>query len=177
MNFRVRLSPQSIGTVTAEYTVTGGTAEEGTDYEAASSSGTVTFAPEELQNTISVPLIDDGEREPNETFTVTLSNPQNATLAQSSATGTVRDNDQPPPPPLVENQVTDDIQPTQVKQQPTEETQEPDERPHTTRSGEEGGGGCMIASNEGTNHAESTLLALLLLGFSALSALRLKNRA
>ena len=150
MNFTVRLSPQSVRTVTAQYTVTGDEAQEGTDYEAASSSGTVTFAPEESRNTINVSLIDDSEQEANETFTISLYNAQNAVFAQNSdtATGTIRDNDQPPPPP-VDNQATDEG---------------------------EGGGGCTIAPGKGADHRGSPLLNLLLVGFSAFSAFRLKSR-
>lgn len=107
MNFTVRLSPQSVLPVTVQYSITGNTARGGSDYETVSSSGTLTFAPEESRNTINVSLIDDDEQEANETFSVTLFNPQNAVLAQNgdTATGTIRDNDQaqpPPPPPAAE---------------------------------------------------------------------------
>ena len=98
MNFTVRLSPQSVQTVTVQYSITASAAREGSDYEAASSNGTVTFAPGESRKTIRVSLIDDNEQEAQESLTVTLHNPQNATFAQngSTATGTIRDNDQPP---------------------------------------------------------------------------------
>ena len=188
MNFTVRLSPQSVRTVTAQYSITGGAAQGGSDYEAASSNGTVTFAPGESRNTISITLIDDGEREANETVAVTLSNPQNAVLAQNgdTATGTIRDNDQPPPPPPppTDNQVTDNTQlpPSRPEvQQPTENPQQPQERtpatPRPPSAGEEGGGGgCAIASGEGADHTVSTLLNLLPAVFAAFSLLSLKNR-
>ena len=190
MNFTVRLSPQSVRTVTAQYSITGGAAQGGSDYEAASSNGTVTFAPGESRNTISITLIDDGEREANETVAVTLSNPQNAVLAQNggTATGTIRDNDQPPPPPppppLVDNQVTDNMRlppGTPPAQEPAENPQQPEGRPPATprppSAGEEGGGGgCAIASGEGADHTVSTLLNLLPAVFAAFSLLSLKNR-
>ena len=99
LNFIVELSDTTAGTVTAQYAITGGTAQEGTDYAATLPNATVTLAPGEKETTISVTLIDDDEREANETLTITLSNPQNAVLAQNgdTATGTIRDNDQPPP--------------------------------------------------------------------------------
>ena len=102
MDFTVTLSPQSTQTVTVEYTITGGTAQEGSDYTASPSSGTLTFAPGETQKTIGVRSIDDNINEPDEeTLTVTLSNPQNAVLNRNRATGIIKDNDsvQPPPPP------------------------------------------------------------------------------
>ena len=106
MNFTVRLSPQSVQTVTVRYTTTDGTAQEGSDYIAIPANSTLTFTPGETQKTIRVSLIDDNINEPDEeTFTVILSNPQNAVLAQnrSTATGIIKDNDpvQPPPPPPV----------------------------------------------------------------------------
>ena len=96
INFTVTLSPQSAQTVTVRYTITGATAQQGSDYTAAPATATLTFAPGEDQATISVPLRDDNINEPDETFTVTLSNPQNAALAQNrdTATGTIMDNDE-----------------------------------------------------------------------------------
>ena len=42
---------------------------------------------------MSIPIIGDGNPEANETFTVTLTNPVNATLADGSATGTITNDD------------------------------------------------------------------------------------
>ena len=150
MNFAVRLSPRSVRTVTTQYVITGNTAQADSDYEAASATGTITFAPEQAQNTIGVSLVDDGDQETNEIFTVMLFNPQNAVVAPNgdTATGTIRDNDQPPPPPppppLVDNQVTDDTQSPQV-QEPAENPQQPSGGPPTTprppSAGAESGGG------------------------------------
>ena len=171
INFTVRLDPRSVQTVTAEYSITGNTAQEGSDYEAAPSNASITFAPEQSRNTISVSVIDDGERELNETFTVTLSNPQNAVIASNggTATGTIRDNDQPPPPPPpAETQVEDNIKPPPAEQQPVDNTQQPppDPTPSNTRppSGggvESGGGGCAVASGA-DYRTESAAVNLLL---------------
>ncbi len=67
-------------------------ATSGTDYTAA--SGTLTFAIGEAEKTISVALLDDHKDEYHETFSVTLSNPQKATLGDATATGTIRDDEQ-----------------------------------------------------------------------------------
>ena len=181
MNFAVRLSPRSVRTVTTQYVITGNTAQADSDYEAASATGTITFAPEQAQNTIGVSLVDDGDQETNEIFTVMLFNPQNAVLAPNgdTATGTIRDNDQPPPPPppppLVDNQVTDDTQSPQV-QEPAENPQKPSGGPPTTSRPPSGGGGCAIASGGEAGHGANAPLNLLLAAFAVFSALRLKNR-
>ena len=124
MDFAVSLSDASAKAVTAQYSITDGSAQEGADYSAAPQNGTVRLAPREKETTISVSLIDDSEQEANETFTITLSNPQNATITPNAgtATGTIRDNDQPQPPPPP--QVTDNPQP-----QPTDVTPSTERRP------------------------------------------------
>ena len=96
MDFTVSLSPKSTQTVTVRYAITNDTARQGSDYTASPATATLTFAPGEDQKTISASLIDDNIDEDDETFTVTLSNPQNAVLAQNrgAATATIRDNDE-----------------------------------------------------------------------------------
>ena len=59
--------------VKVDYLATDGSARSGQDY--AETSGTLTFAAGERSKTILVPLLSDRRVEPNETFTVTLSNP------------------------------------------------------------------------------------------------------
>jgi hypothetical protein len=93
--FRVGLSAASSQTVTVQYTTSDGTAKAGTDYTAT--SGTLTFMPGTTQQNIRVNILDDNlVNEPSaETFTLTLSNPTNATLG-SQTTDTVsidEDND------------------------------------------------------------------------------------
>jgi len=59
-------------------------------------SGTVTFAPNQTTQTITVNTLDDSDPEPSETMTVTLSSPTSgATLMLPTGTGTILDNDQP----------------------------------------------------------------------------------
>ena len=96
LDFTVTLSPQNTQMVTVEYAITDGTAQEGSDYTASPSSGTLMFTPGETQKTISVHSIDDSINEPEEeTLVVTLRNPQNAVLNRNRATGIIKDNDDP----------------------------------------------------------------------------------
>jgi bacillolysin len=59
--------------VTVDYTVTGGTAANGTDYSLA--DGTITFNAGQTSATIPVPTFTDGVFDGNQTVIVTLSNP------------------------------------------------------------------------------------------------------
>ena len=87
--FTVRLSEASGQDVTVNYTTSNGTAVAGSDY--TRTSGKLTFAASETEQTITVPILDDAVSEPAETFTVTLSNPVNATVADDEGTGTIID--------------------------------------------------------------------------------------
>ncbi len=92
--FNVLLSPASGQVVTVDYTVTDGTAKAGEDYTVASSSGTLTFNPGETSRSITITVIGDLDVEPDETLTVTLSNPVNANLdAAPSASFTILNDD------------------------------------------------------------------------------------
>ena len=66
-------------------------ATEGKDYAAA--SGTLTFAPGGTSKTLTVTLNDDDVKEKDETFTIQLANPVNATLTDAAAIGTIDDDD------------------------------------------------------------------------------------
>lgn len=72
------LSAPSSQTVTVRYATANGTAVAGSDYTAT--SDTLTFNPGETSQAINVPITGDTTIEPNETFTVTLTLPVNATL-------------------------------------------------------------------------------------------------
>ena len=95
--FEVRLAPPSEQTVTVAYATMNVTAEAGTDYTAR--SGTLTFSARQTMMTISVPTTDDTERESDEHFRVTLSNPSGATLNDATGEGTIFDNDGGPTMP------------------------------------------------------------------------------
>ena len=91
MKFAVSLDPASAHTVTVRYATADGTATAGADYEAE--SGTLTFGAGSTQHTVAVPIVDDQVSEEMETFTVTLSDPERATLSEMTATGTITDDD------------------------------------------------------------------------------------
>ncbi len=89
--FTVELSPASTETVTVDWATLGGTATSGTDFTAG--SGTLTFAAGDTEKTFTVLTTDDSTEEDDETFTVTLSNPTNASISDATATGTIENND------------------------------------------------------------------------------------
>ena len=93
--FTVSLSAASSQQVTVEYATSGGTATSGTDF--SETSGTLTFAANETSKTVSVATTEDSDDEADEAFTLTLSNPTNATLGDATATGTINDDDESPP--------------------------------------------------------------------------------
>jgi hypothetical protein len=74
----VTLSAASGQTVTVNYATDNGSAISGSDYTAT--SGMLTFNPGDTSKTINVPITNDTAVEGNETFTMTLSSPSNATL-------------------------------------------------------------------------------------------------
>lgn len=89
----------SLGAVAIDFTTGGGTATAGADYTATST--TVSFADgDTAPKTVSIPIVDDGLVEGDETVNLTLANPSGgATLgAQSSAVLTITDNDTVPSP-------------------------------------------------------------------------------
>lgn len=87
--FEVRLSYVPGQTVTVNYTTVDGSAFQPADYTAT--AGSLSFTPGETEMTISVPVLGDTLREPNETFTVELSGAVNATLADDIGLGTIID--------------------------------------------------------------------------------------
>ena len=105
--FMVRLSAESGKTVTVMVATPGGgsdTAESGSDYWPIGSAGSSrTFTPGTTELTVRVGLIDDTIDEPDEIFTLTLSDPSNATLSTTNATakGTIVDGDPAPTVTLV----------------------------------------------------------------------------
>jgi uncharacterized repeat protein (TIGR01451 family) len=90
-NFNVSLSQSSSQVVTVDYATADGAASAGSDYMAA--PGKLTFNPGETTKTISIIINGDVTVEPDETFTVTLSNPTNAVLGTSVGTGTIINDD------------------------------------------------------------------------------------
>ena len=94
MTFTVSLSAVSGLDVSFDYTTSDGTATAGKDYTTA--TGTLTIPAGAPNGTVDVPLLDDALDEETETFTLDLSSPVNATLADSEGTGTIQDDDPKP---------------------------------------------------------------------------------
>ena len=97
--FVVTLSKAATGPVTIGYATQDGTAMAGSDYMAK--SGTLAFAAGETSKSIAVAVLGDTTVEGDEAFRLALSNPVGATLAQASASATIRNDDvatAPPPP-------------------------------------------------------------------------------
>jgi hypothetical protein len=91
LQFPVTLSIASGKTISINYATADVTAIAGSDYVAT--SGTVTFPAGTTSKSITVTLNGDTTIEPDETFVVRLTNPVNASLAASEATGTILDDD------------------------------------------------------------------------------------
>jgi hypothetical protein len=93
-SFTVSLSNPSVSTVMVDFATADGTALAGSDYDAT--SGTLTFAPGDTSETVTVTITDDAVNEAAEGFTVDLSAPTNATLADATGDGTITDDDAAP---------------------------------------------------------------------------------
>ena len=87
----VRLSEVSTQRITVEYANADGMATLPFDY--TNILGRLVFEPGQTRQTLRVPIVNDSQAEPLETFRLTLSNPINAALATSSATVFIHDND------------------------------------------------------------------------------------
>ena len=100
-SFTVILAYASTQTVTVNAATADGTAAAGTDY--VGGTQTVTFLPGFTTQTVTVLVNGDTTGEPDETFTVTLSDPVGATIGSATNTGTITNDDPPPiqPPPFV----------------------------------------------------------------------------
>ena len=99
LEFTVTLSRAATETVTVDWETVDGTATAGKDYTAG--NGTLTFNTGDSSKTLTVTVLDDTVHEPIESFTVRLSNPSGATIADGSATGSILQNDDQPTVTLV----------------------------------------------------------------------------
>jgi uncharacterized delta-60 repeat protein len=91
--FTVTLSKPSALPITVNFATGDGTATTaGFDYE--STSGTLTFNPGELSKTVVVRVFVDTDFEGAETFSVTLSQPTNVTIAKATGIGTILNDDE-----------------------------------------------------------------------------------
>jgi hypothetical protein len=91
LSFEVTLTAASRQTVSVAYETADGTAAAAGDYAAA--TGTLTFTPGETTKTISIGVVADTAVEQDETFSVVISDPVNATIDGGVATGTITNDD------------------------------------------------------------------------------------
>lgn len=90
--FTVSLLQASSQTVTVDYATADGTAMKA-DKDYQKTSGTLTFNPGEVSQTVTVLVNGDTEVEPHETFYVNLSNATNAGISDSQSLGTIQNDD------------------------------------------------------------------------------------
>ncbi|MEO1595582.1 MAG: PQQ-dependent sugar dehydrogenase [Pseudomonadota bacterium] len=96
LNFTVTASATvpaggSVADASVDYATAAASASAGSDFTTA--SGTLQIPGGTTQVSIAVDIIGDAQTEGDETFTVTLSAPTNATISQATATGTIIDDD------------------------------------------------------------------------------------
>ena len=91
--FAVTMDIPSSRTVRVDWETADGTAKAGEDYTRR--KGELVFAARKTRQEATVPVLDDSMGEPNETFTVKLSNPRDATVERAEATGFILDDDLP----------------------------------------------------------------------------------
>ncbi len=89
--FTITLDKSANDDVGVDFSTTDGSASAGSDYQSA--SGTVTIPKGSLSSTVEVTILGDTDVEQDETFTLTLSNPVNATLGTTEATGSIVNDD------------------------------------------------------------------------------------
>ena len=100
----VRLSAPSGREVRVAYATQDGTAQQPGDYEA--STGTLTFAPGQTEQSVMVRVVGDTTDEPDESFTVVLSSAADAEIEDSTAIVTIVDDDEAPVPSITVDDVS-----------------------------------------------------------------------
>jgi CSLREA domain-containing protein len=98
MSFVVSLANATGAPVSVDFATAPGSATAPTDFIA--SNGTLEFVGGTTTRTIAVQIVGDSVVEPDESFTVALANASGAVIADGSATGTIRNDDEPAPPVL-----------------------------------------------------------------------------
>ncbi|MGI0491461.1 Calx-beta domain-containing protein [Alkalinema pantanalense CENA528] len=99
--FTIQLDQPTTQQVSVQYATVDGTAvSSGLSADYGGKSGTLIFAPGETSKTVAIEVFGDTNFEANETFKLQLSNPQNATLGTTEATGEILNDDAAPLPGL-----------------------------------------------------------------------------
>lgn len=91
--FPLRLSEVSGRVVRVSYAITAGTATDGTDFVVAEPTGVVEFPAGTTTRSVGLAVLGDLLDENDETVNLTLSAPVNATVPDSTAVATIRDDD------------------------------------------------------------------------------------
>jgi len=93
-SFVIQLSAPSMNEVKVDFDIANGTANyHSSTPDFQRHNGTLVFAPGETTRVLVVPLTDDTAAEGIEAFTLSLSNPVNATIAQTAVSATLIDDD------------------------------------------------------------------------------------
>ena len=105
----VSLSGPSSQTITVDYATSDDTATAGDDYTAISATP-LTFNPGDVSKTVNIAILSDVIDENDETFTLTLSSPNNATVSTTAgaATMTIVDDDNAPTISIGDNTSSDE---------------------------------------------------------------------
>lgn len=94
LTFTITLTAPANGDVTADYTISDGTATNGNDYSPGTATGTLSISAGTTSTNLTVSVFGDTNVEPNEDFVLTLSNPSaNVTLGTATAYGIIADDD------------------------------------------------------------------------------------
>ncbi len=107
--FDVQLDSGTVNPVTVDYRTVDGTATAGADYTAQ--SGRLTFPAFATSQQVRITILPDSGVEPDQTFTLALSNPTGAALATPSATGTIRHDSGAVPAPALTGLTPDTVGP------------------------------------------------------------------
>ena len=95
MQFVVSLSVPSAAEVRVDIETMGGSATAGSDFSPLAKT-TFTFAPGEREKTVTINVAGDTLHESDETFSLVLSDPSGAVIADAAGVGTIRNDDAPP---------------------------------------------------------------------------------
>ncbi len=92
--FTITMTTSNSRTVSVDFTTTNGVAVAGADF--VGQSGVASFAAGTTTQTVSVTVLGDTLDEANESFSLTIGNPVNATIGRAKGYATIVDDDEPP---------------------------------------------------------------------------------
>jgi hypothetical protein len=91
MHFRVQLSEASAKTVTVKFATADGSAKSASDFY--SRTGSLTFTPGQTVKDVYVNVRGDRRKEPSEVMFLNIYSAHNAAIADSNASGVIRNDD------------------------------------------------------------------------------------